>query len=103
VCRPWGLENKTVGVVHDGERKTAPYAAALLFPYAETDFLTNNAAENRYGIFVHFNHRASHRLGWYKTEPFTADDNESDARMENYPGNRVTRGRSALSCKKKDE
>jgi len=105
VYRPWGLENTTVGVVYDGERKTAPYATAVAFPYAQTDFLTDQPAKHRYGIIVHSSHRASHRPGtdlWYKTEPFTPRDNDTDARIENYPGNRVMGGRPALSCEQKD-
>ena len=105
VYRPWGLENMTVGVVYDGERKTAPYATAFPFPYAQVDFLTDQPAQHRYGIIVHSSHRASHRPGtdlWYKTEPFTPRDNDTDARMENYPGNRVMGGRPALSCEQKD-
>jgi len=105
VYRPWGLENMTVGVVYDGERKTAPYATAFAFPYAQTDFLTDQPAKHRYGIIVHSSHRASHRPGTdplYKTEPFIPRDNDSDARIVDQPGNRVMGGRPALSCWQQD-
>ncbi|PUU82634.1 hypothetical protein B9Z19DRAFT_966898 [Tuber borchii] len=105
VYRPWGLANKTVDVVYDGERKTAPSATAIPFPYAEPNFLINNKAEHRYGIIVHSSHRASYRLGtdpWYQTETFTTRDNETDARINTPPGNRVMGGRPALSCTQND-
>jgi len=105
VYRPWGLENKTVKVVIDGERKTAPSATAIPFPYAKKDFLIDQAAENRYGIIVRSSHRASHRPGtdpWYKTESFVALENETDARIPDPAGNQVMGGRPALSCTQKD-
>ena len=105
VYRPWGLANKTVSVVYDGERKTAPSATAIPFPYAEDKFLVHQAAEHRYGIIVQSSHRASHRPGtdpWYKTEPFTPRENDTDAQIADQPGNRVIGGRPALSCKQKD-
>jgi len=105
VYLPWSLKNTTVGVVFDGERKTAPYATALAFPYKDPNFMSHQAAEHRYGIIVHSSHRASHSVStdpWYKTEKFTLPDNDTDARMENPPGNRVMGGRPALSCTQKD-
>ena len=105
VYRPWGLANKTVNVVYDGERKTAPSATAIPFPYADGNFLIHQAAEHRYGIIVHSSHRASHRPGtdpWYKTEPFTPRDNDTDAQIQDPAGNRVMGGRPALSCTQKD-
>ena len=104
VYRPWGLANKTVDVVYDGERKTAPSATAIPFPYADSNFLIDQAAEHRYGIIVHSSHRASHRPGtdqWYKTEPFTPR-NDTDALIADPAGNRVIGGRPALSCTQKD-
>jgi len=105
VYRPWGLENATATVVSDGERKTAPSATALSFPYKEPNFLTDQAANHRYGIIVHSSHRASYRVGtdpWYKTESFTRSENDTDARLKSPPGNRVMRGRPALSCTQTD-
>ncbi|KAG0634492.1 hypothetical protein HOY80DRAFT_928662 [Tuber brumale] len=105
VYRPWGLANKTVNVVHNGERKTAPSATAIPFPYAQKDFFVNQAVEHRYGIIAHTSHRASHRVGtdpWYETELFTPQENETDAQIIEQAGNRVKGGRPALSCTQKD-
>ena len=105
VYRPWGLKNTTATVVYDGERKSAPSATAIPFPYEDSNFLIHQAAEHRYGIIVHSSHRASHRPGtdqWYKTEPFTPHDNNTDALIQDPPGNRVMGGRPALSCTQKD-
>ena len=105
VYRPWGLANKTVTVVYDGERKTAPSATAIPFPYMDANFLIDQAADHRYGIIVHSSHRASYRPGtdpWYQTEPFTASENNTDAQITSPPGNRVMGGRPALSCTQKD-
>ena len=106
VYNPWRLSNTTVHVVFDGERKTAPYATALAFPYKNKDFMEHQAVEHRYGIIAHSSHRASHSGStdpWYRTETFTPRDNETDARTKDYPGNRVMGGRPALSCTQKDE
>ncbi|PWW75441.1 hypothetical protein C7212DRAFT_281842 [Tuber magnatum] len=105
VYRPWGLANQTVNVVYDGERKTSPRATAIAFPYDQTDFLIHQAVEHRYGIIPRCSHRASHRPGtdaWYLTEPFKPQENDTDARMKELPGNRVKGGRPALSCTQKD-
>ncbi|PUU82623.1 hypothetical protein B9Z19DRAFT_916205, partial [Tuber borchii] len=105
VYRPWGLENSTITVAYDGERKTAPSATALSFPYLDRNFLTGQVANHRYGIIVHSSHRASYTVGtdpWYKTEPFKASENNTDARIISPPGNRVMGGRPALSCTQTD-
>ncbi|KAG0137030.1 hypothetical protein HOY82DRAFT_598059 [Tuber indicum] len=105
VYRPWGLANKTVNVVHNGERKTAPSATAIPFPYAENGFKVNQAAEHRYGIIPYSSHRASHRVGtdpWYETETFTPPENDTDAQIIGQAGNRVKGSRPALSCTQKD-
>ncbi|PWW75431.1 hypothetical protein C7212DRAFT_281828 [Tuber magnatum] len=105
VYRPWGLENKTVNVAYDGERKTAPRATAILFPYTDAKFLEHQAAEHQYGIIAHSSHRASHRPGtdpWYETESFTPSENDTDAQIVDPASNRVKGGRPALSCTQKD-
>ncbi|PWW75429.1 hypothetical protein C7212DRAFT_364595 [Tuber magnatum] len=105
VYRPWGLANKTVKVAYDGERKTAPSATAIPFPYADPEFLKHQAVEHQYGIIVHSSHRASHRPGtdpWYETESFTPSENDTDAQIVDPASNRVKGGRPALSCTQKD-
>ncbi|CUS11032.1 unnamed protein product, partial [Tuber aestivum] len=105
VYRPWELANKTVNVVYDGERKTAPSATAIPFPYADSSFFIGQAVEHRYGIIVHSSHRASHRPGtdpWYETETFTPSENETDAQIADPATNRVKGGRPALSCIQND-
>jgi len=101
VYRPWGVANKTVNIVYGGERKTAPSATAISFPYADANFLIHQAVEQRYRIMVHSSHRASYRPGTdplYKTESFTARENDTDALIEDPPRNRAIGGRPALLC-----